>query len=252
SRLAEAGVLARPQADQAMRKAERENRGAHIERAVQMRILRSNMMLRYNEGPRALTLLRRVVREQLDQVTGRVRLDYQIALARAYAASGSRRFAERTLLQAREEAATAPQLLEIERALLQVLPQEDSMREGSERRAMRIASQNLDAAGAERLMGSRAPLWLSEVLSEAFEGSPETGYSVAPRPRDGCAALFGWLHKRGATLLATWSGGQMQMYPVGVTARPGLVGWLQRSVQRLVDYPDAMVTAWYPVPHDGP
>jgi hypothetical protein len=210
------------------------------------------MMLRHDEAARALTLLRRVVREQLDQVTDRTKMEYQIVLARAYAASGSRRFAERALVQAREEARDSAQLMEIERALLQVLPHDDLLRDESERRAVKITAERLDQAGAERELGSRYPNWLPEVRGEVFEGQHGAPRSKPPHPSEGGAAMFAWLRVRGATLAALWGGGHIQVFPVGATARPGLIGWLQTALQRMADYPHATLTLAQAVPGAGP
>jgi hypothetical protein len=179
-------------------------------------------------------------------------MEYQIVLARAYAASGSRRFAERALVQAREEARDSAQLMEIERALLQVLPHDDLLRDESERRAVKITAERLDQAGAERVLGSRYPNWLPDVLAEVFEGQHGAPRSKPPHPSEGGAAMFAWLRVRGATLAALWGGGHIQVFPVGATARPGLIGWLQTALQRMADYPHATLTLAQAVPGAGP
>jgi hypothetical protein len=135
---------------------------------------------------------------------------------------------------------------------MQVLPEHDSARDESVQRALRYTAEGLDAHGAERLLPARMPAWLGDVLNRVFPGSRTAPMHSTPDPKEGPSALYGWLRQRGATLVAVWSGGEIQVLPMGAAARAGLVGWLQLSLQRLRDFPGVTMGICHPVPNAGP
>lgn len=250
ARLTEVGVLSRSVADQAMRRAERVNRAVNLDYGVRMRVMRAQLMLRHRQGMRALTMLRRVVKEHLAQVTSRTRADFDIVMARANAATGNLNQAQRILLEVREGSLTPAQALEVEEVLQHVAMPTDTLRDESQQRALRVAAESLEVEAAARIVNGRKLPWAATVLSAALPGA---GINGEPPPVAGSDPedLFSWLRLRGATLMGLLDDGNMRAYPQVAMANKDLSQWLEAELQRLLRFPGATLAASSAAPEAG-
>jgi hypothetical protein len=238
------GILNRTQADQTLRRGDRDNRDQNLGAAIELRALRAAIMIRNDDLERALTYLRRTSKQDLAKVPTRSRVRYHMAQVLVQATADNRRYVERTLRRSLALAKGSQLVREVADTGVQVLPGDEQY----ERLLMEASAANLDYDKVQRVLGNRLPIWLHELFDSLFPLEP--GAEDAP-PAGGALDLFRWLKSHGATLLALWGNDELKIFPAAAANDPGLKSWIETNIQRLRQYPGVCALPCHPIPNAG-
>ena len=122
------------------------------------------------------------------------------------------------------------------------------------RRAFALACDLLDPQAISQSISELAddrrelPEMLREALDPLASDESESG-GVGPGAR--LEEAFEWFTARGATLLATLADGEVVTRPESASGQPGLLAWLEVTLERLGRYPGAQMTSLGPIPNAG-
>lgn len=236
-----AGRVQAELAESLLRRSERELRGEDAAATLQLRALRARLLVARGQPARALTLLRRMARSQVQAADAESRLHWQLALGAALHASGSVDAAMAAVRHASVLADDARQRLDVLQLRRQVAVADPARGRELDAGELALAVELLDAPRIQRI-GQK--LARSRQLQAALSAS-----MPAPRPEATSEVLPGlapdttyqWFADRGATLLAVAVGGEVHVLPAKAASKPALVKWLKAQLRQIEQHPGCLI-----------